>query len=111
MATYEGGCHCQAVRFTVQLEDPKQELYRCNCSLCRKKGIVMRAVADTDLEVIAGQEHLSLYQWNKKIAEHFFCSVCAFIPTTDVVAIPVSFRSISNVWMELKCPRPQSWGW
>ena len=62
MAMYEGGCHCQAVRFIVQLDDPKQELYRCNCSLCRKKSIVMRAVADTDLEVIAGQEHLSLYQ-------------------------------------------------
>ena len=45
METYQGSCHCQAVRFTVQLDDPKQGLYRCNCSLCRKKGIVMRAVA------------------------------------------------------------------
>ena len=36
----------------------------------------MRAVADTDLEVTAGQEYLSLYQWNKRIAEHYFCSAC-----------------------------------
>ena len=36
----------------------------------------MKAVAHTDLEVIAGQEHLSLYQWNKQIAEHYFCALC-----------------------------------
>ena len=44
--------------------------------LVSKKGIVMKAVADTDFQVISGQEHLSLYQWNKQIAEHFFCSGC-----------------------------------
>ena len=76
MVRYLGGCHCHAVRFSVLMGDPKQDLYRCNCSLCRKKGIVMKAVADTDLEVIAGQEHLSLYQWNKQIAEHYFCALC-----------------------------------
>lgn len=76
MVRYLGGCHCHAVRFSVLMGDPKQDLYRCNCSLCRKKGIVMKAVAHTDLEVIAGQEHLSLYQWNKQIAEHYFCALC-----------------------------------
>jgi hypothetical protein len=36
----------------------------------------MKAVADTDFDVISGHKHLSLYQWNKGIAEHFFCSAC-----------------------------------
>lgn len=27
-------------------------------------------------EITAGEDKLSLYEWNSKIAKHFFCSVC-----------------------------------
>ena len=96
MVGYLGGCHCHAVRFSVLMDDPKQDLYRCNCSLCRKKGIVMKAVADTDLEVIAGQEHLSLYQWNKQIAEHYFCALCG-------VLYPPPARNPSQFSVNIEC--------
>ena len=36
----------------------------------------MKPVPVADLVLLAGAEHLSLYQWNKRIAEHFFCSIC-----------------------------------
>ena len=76
MTDYAGGCHCGAVRFTVNMDSPRTGLYRCNCSLCRKKGIIMKPVPVADLVMLAGTEHLSRYQWNKRIAEHFFCSIC-----------------------------------
>ncbi len=28
------------------------------------------------LRVTSGEEHLTLYQWNMKIAKHYFCSKC-----------------------------------
>jgi hypothetical protein len=34
--TYEGGCHCGAVRFRVVVEEHAAS--DCNCSICRKKG-------------------------------------------------------------------------
>ena len=76
MPDHAGGCHCGAVRFTVQLDSPQIGLYRCDCSLCRKKGIIMKAVPVADFVLQAGAAQLSLYQWNKHIAEHFFCSIC-----------------------------------
>ena len=76
MPDYAGGCHCGAVRFVVQLDSPQIGLYRCNCSLCRKKSIIMKAVPVADFVLRAGEDCLSLYQWNKHIAEHFFCSIC-----------------------------------
>lgn len=30
----------------------------------------------TQLELIAGADKLSLYQWNTRIAKHYFCSIC-----------------------------------
>jgi hypothetical protein len=64
------------VHFVAQFDDPTAGLYRCNCSLCRKKGIVMKAISDSAFEVLQGQAVLSRYKWNKQIAEHYFCSVC-----------------------------------
>jgi len=29
-----------------------------------------------DLVITEGEDKLTLYQWNTKIAKHFFCSVC-----------------------------------
>ena len=36
----------------------------------------MGGVPKESLEVIKGEDKLTLYQWNTKIAKHYFCSVC-----------------------------------
>ena len=36
--TYEGGCHCGAVRFQVIID--RWEVQDCNCSICSKKGFL-----------------------------------------------------------------------
>ncbi len=76
METRTGSCHCGAVVFEVDLEDGLQNLRRCNCSLCRRKGAIMASVPVQKLKVVAGEDQLSLYQWNKKIARHYFCKHC-----------------------------------
>ena len=76
METYQGGCHCGAVRFEVEMVAPHDALYRCNCSLCRKKGIIMKPLPQDDFKVLTGEDDLGVYQWNKKIAAHYFCKIC-----------------------------------
>ena len=69
-----GSCHCGAVRFQVEAEIT--ELTTCDCSLCVKKNAVMAKVHEDALAVTAGEEALSLYQWNTRRAKHYFCSQC-----------------------------------
>jgi hypothetical protein len=76
MQTRTGSCHCGAVAFEVQLEDGLKGLRRCNCSLCRRKGAIMCIVPLERLFVTRGRDRLTLYQWNLKLARHYFCSVC-----------------------------------
>lgn len=76
MTTFKGSCHCGAVKFEVRNQEKLQDLKRCDCSLCRKKGVVMAGVKLQDLVVTEGEDQLSLYQWNTKIAKHYFCSHC-----------------------------------
>ncbi len=76
MATYKGSCHCGAVQFEVRNQEKLQDLKRCDCSLCRKKGAIMAGVKLADLVVTTGEDKLSLYQWNTKTAKHYFCSIC-----------------------------------
>ena len=71
---YLGSCHCGAVRFRMDHEP--FELTTCDCSLCTKKNALMCAVPETELTILAGEDKLSEYRWNTKIARHFFCSVC-----------------------------------
>ena len=74
MSRFDGACHCGAVRFTVEAEIA--ELTTCDCSLCVIRNAVMAKVPEGALTVTAGREHLALYQWNTRRAEHHFCSRC-----------------------------------
>ena len=72
----KGTCHCGAVEFEVTLEEELQKGARCNCSLCRRKGAVMALVPRENIKIVQGEDKLTLYQWNLKIAKHYFCSIC-----------------------------------
>ncbi|OUR61178.1 aldehyde-activating protein [Colwellia sp. 39_35_sub15_T18] len=72
----KGSCHCGAVKFEVELDGGIGEIRRCNCSLCQKKGAIMASVKIDKLVVTEGKEYLSLYQWNTKVAKHYFCKNC-----------------------------------
>jgi hypothetical protein len=78
-SVYRGSCHCGAVRFEVETE--VSPATRCNCSMCRRRGALMSPAFPADaLKVVAGQEELSLYQFNSKVARHYFCKHCGIYP-------------------------------
>ena len=70
----EGGCHCGAVRFRVRGDFSKAIL--CNCSICTKKGFLHLIVPGDCFQLLAGQDALSLYEFNTKTAKHYFCKTC-----------------------------------
>lgn len=76
METRTGSCHCGAVVFEVDLENGLQNLRRCDCSLCRRKGAIMASVPLDRLRVVKGAGNLALYQWNTRTARHYFCRTC-----------------------------------
>ena len=68
-------CHCGRVKLQIKVDDIGK-LQRCNCSICRKKGSIMAAVDLNNLEILEGKENLSMYQFNTKVAKHYFCKIC-----------------------------------
>ncbi|MBW9104177.1 GFA family protein [Paraburkholderia phenoliruptrix] len=77
--TLKGSCHCKAVRFEVKT--PVVPAARCNCSLCRRKGALMSPPFARDrLTITQGEDALTLYQFNTRVARHFFCKHCGIYP-------------------------------
>lgn len=78
LASYEGGCHCGAVRFRVHVRH--HGALDCNCSICTKKGFLHLIVAREDFELLAGEDALSEYRFNTGVARHRFCRTCGIHP-------------------------------
>lgn len=76
MTQRSASCHCGAVRLVLDLPEGLQNLRRCNCSLCRRKGAVMASVPLAALRVTEGEDALRLYTWNSHTAKHYFCGIC-----------------------------------
>lgn len=69
-------CHCGAVVLELSLPDGIVDPRRCNCSLCRRKGAIVGSVPLDGIRVVQGEQALRLYQFNTKVAKHYFCGVC-----------------------------------
>lgn len=74
--TRDGACHCGAVRLRVRLSHGFDDRHRCTCSLCRMRGAVVVSARLADLTILAGADNLTLYQFNTRIAKHWFCKTC-----------------------------------
>lgn len=72
----DGACHCGTVRFHVRLVDGLHSARRCTCSYCQMRGAVAVTARLDDLHILAGEDALTLYQFNTGTAKHYFCSVC-----------------------------------
>ncbi len=72
----DGQCHCGTVRFRARLSDGLRSARRCTCSFCRMRGAVAVTAALGGIDILAGQEALTLYQFNSRTAKHYFCSKC-----------------------------------
>jgi len=71
-----GTCHCGAVEIEVTLSDGLATARRCDCSYCRRRGAIAVSARVGALQVLRGQDHLTLYQFGTMTARHWFCRTC-----------------------------------
>lgn len=76
---YEGSCHCGAVTFQVDHEAPEAAI-SCNCSHCRRKGLLLTFVPRSAFSVVADDAVLGDYRFNKHAIAHRFCRNCGCQP-------------------------------
>lgn len=98
MPTYSGSCHCGAIR--CEIDTKIENIYTCDCSLCSRKSAPMTTVHESRFKLLAGEDKLSLYQWNARIAKHYFCSVCGIYPFHRKRSMPdhygINVRCLEN---------------
>ena len=94
MITYKGSCHCGNVNFKFKHEEIKSGL-RCNCSICIRKGAVMTdfVIPPDELKHTVKQpDSLGLYEFDNKVAKHYFCKVCGIFTFNQTIRVPDHYR-------------------
>ena len=109
-----GGCHCGAVRFQVLVD--RFTVEDCNCSICRKKGFLHLIVPPENFTLLQGQDILTNYTFNTKLAQHTFCSICGihafYRPRSHPKMIDVNLRCLDENIIDKFTIRPfdgQNW--
>jgi len=97
--TYDGSCHCGRVRFRVTAA--LDQIVRCNCSICEKKGFLHLIVPPAQFELLSGADDLTVYTFNTGTAKHQFCRHCGihpfYVPSSDPDKIDVNVRCLEGV--------------
>ncbi len=88
---HKGQCHCGGVKFTVRFENGLRDPRRCNCSICKRRGVIMGFVDLADFTIDEGEELLTLYQFNTGVARHYFCSRCGIYTHHQRRSIPTQY--------------------
>jgi hypothetical protein len=115
MRTHTGGCHCGRVRFEV-IAPGALEVADCNCSICSKSGFLHLIVPAERFKLLTGQDALTTYSFNTRVAKHFFCSTCGvksfYVPRSHPDGISVNARCIDAGTVESMSVKPfdgQDW--
>lgn len=102
LKTYQGSCHCGAIRYEATLEPPTKAI-ACNCSICARAGWLLAFVPATQFRLISGEDALSDYQFGKKQGHFPFCRTCgvrAFARNADDAEkrmVAVNLRCLGDI--------------
>lgn len=71
---HQGGCQCGAVRYEVEVD--LESTIICNCSRCRKLGLVLAFAQPAAFTLHSGADAVTEYRFNSKAIQHLFCATC-----------------------------------
>ncbi|KAK0054158.1 centromere protein V [Biomphalaria pfeifferi] len=75
LTEHSGSCHCGAVKFKVWAPE-NVDVFDCNCSICTKKQNFHFIVPKNNFVLLQGEDNITTYAFNKKLAKHTFCKTC-----------------------------------
>ena len=73
----EASCHCGAVKLEI-LSEPA-EVTDCNCSICRRYGVLWAYYAPAHVSFIATEGATQSYLWGDKSIEFHRCRNCGCV--------------------------------
>jgi len=95
MKTYQGSCHCGAVRFELTGELTPGA---CNCSICNRVGWVMTSVPPEQFKLLSGATAQTDYQFGGKTMHHLFCKTCGIHSYGNYTA-----GGVEKILVNLRC--------
>ncbi len=115
MVTHTGGCHCGRVRF--ELRAPEDIVVsECNCTMCSKSGYLGLAVSRSRFTLLDGEDCLTTYTFNTRVAKHLFCRYCGiksfYVPRSHPDGYNVNVRCLDPGTVRNMTVRPfngQEW--
>ena len=69
-----GSCHCG--RLAYRLDAAPTEAIECNCSICRRKGSLLAAVAPDQFHLETSRDDIATYSFGRHVIRHHFCKIC-----------------------------------
>ena len=73
----EAACHCGAI--TISLVTRPTEVTECNCSLCRRYGVLWLYCAASELKVSPEPSPTDTYGWNGRHVDFHRCRHCGCV--------------------------------
>ena len=99
MSWHRGSCHCRAIVFEVRVD--QYNAIDCNCSVCRKKGILHLIVQADAFRLLQGHDALRTYTFGTHTAKHHFCATCGmhpfYVPRSHPDGWDVNVRCLDDV--------------
>ena len=73
----ESSCHCGAVK--LQMATAPQTVTDCNCSICRRYGVLWAYYSPTQVRIVADDAATDRYLWGDRCIEFHRCRVCGCV--------------------------------
>lgn len=72
----DASCHCGAVHLTTEL--PPQHLTECNCTICRRYGVLWAYYSPQEV-TISAKVATDIYMWGERSIQFHRCKTCGCI--------------------------------
>ena len=76
--TFQGSCHCGAIRFEIDAEI--DHVRSCDCSICSKRGALIFRVPEADFRLLTPSDSAFIYRWGSMTGADHICRTCGIMP-------------------------------
>jgi hypothetical protein len=89
----ELSCHCGAVKLEIQAAP--EEVTDCNCSICRRYGVLWAYYAPAQVRIIATEGAMDCYLWRDKSIGFHRCRNCGCVTHWAAVEQPADRMGVN----------------